>query len=125
AGVKAKFKDASKPNVPLASLSGPVDTGRTWSEDIFLDYAQCGDITNPFDASQLGQPNGTPSSGDLEELQKGLEVHVGGYRINGRDDFMNNDPSRVYTPFIRGETLLWHIVALMDQRAGRATVSKL
>src|SRR4029077_2456171 len=92
AGVKAEFKDASKPNVPLASLSGPVDTGRTWSEDIFLEYAQCGDITNPFDASQLGQPNGTPSSGDLEELQKGLEVHVGGYRINGRDDFMNNAP---------------------------------
>jgi hypothetical protein len=116
-----KFKDAS----PLASLSGPADTGRTYAEDVFLEYAQCGDIANPIEkASQLGQSNGTSPS-DLDGLQSGLAVHVRGYAINGRDDFMNKDPSKVYNPFIRGETLLWHIVALMDQRAGRATVSKL
>jgi hypothetical protein len=108
-----KFKDAH----PLASISGPVDTGRTWSEDVFLEYAQCGDIANPVEEpSRLGQSKPTSAS-DLDGLQKGLAVHVRGYAINARDDFMNNDRTVVYNPFIRGETLLWHIVALMDLKA--------
>jgi len=106
------FQDAD--NKHLASLKGQVDTARTYSENVFLEYAQCGDITAP---DSLVPSKASPV--DLDELQKGLEVHVGGYAINGRDDFMNKDRTAVYNPFIRGETLLWHIVALMDQRAGR------
>jgi hypothetical protein len=111
-GPDAVFQDAD--NKHLASLEGPVDTARKYSENIFLEYAQCGDIVDP---DSLGPSKASP--GDRNELQKGLEVHVGGYAINARDDFMNKDRTAVYNPFIRGETLLWHIVALMDHWAGR------
>ena len=37
---------------PLAALKGPVGEARAYSEDVFLEYAQCGDITNPVTADQ-------------------------------------------------------------------------
>lgn len=105
---------------PLAALKGAVGEARSYSEDVFLEYAQCGDITNPVTADQAPSELTTPSSEDLAALQDGMRLHVGAYQISARNRYYNGNENVVYDPYIRGETLLWHIVALLDQkRAGR------
>jgi hypothetical protein len=108
---------------PLAALKGPVGEARAYSEDVFLEYAQCGDIINPVTADQAPSEPTTPSSEDLAALQDGMRLHVGAYQISARNRYYNGNDNVVYDPYIRGETLLWHIVALLDQKAGRTRVS--
>ena len=85
----------------LAALKGPVATASTYAEDLFLEYAQCQRTLDP----------GT--------LDAGMRLHVLAYRINARNA-LDPDVGRAnaYNPFVRGSTLLMHIVAMLDLKAG-------
>ena len=85
----------------LAELKGPLATARLYSENIFLEYAQC-------------RPEPEMTSLDEEDLQAamqaGMRLHVLSYFVNARN---------YYNPIVRGATLLAHIVDMFDQKAGR------
>jgi hypothetical protein len=118
-------KTTIDPKGPLAALEnkGSVAQARTYSEDVFLEYAQCGDITNPVTADQAPSKPTKPSSEDKAALQDGMRLHVLAYQISARNRYYNKDENLVYDPYIRGETLLWHIVAILDQKVGQTAVS--
>jgi 4-phytase/acid phosphatase len=99
----------------LAALKGPVDTARGYSENVFLEYAQC---------RPLSEISKLKDDAFLDALQAGMRLHVLAYDINARNTNHNVDPSKVYNPYVRGGTLLWHIVAILDQKAGRTTLSQ-
>ena len=98
----------------LAELKGPVETARVYSEDVFLEYAQC---------RSLREISKLKDNEFFDSLQAGMRLHVMDYEINARNANHNVDPSKVYNPYVRGGTLLWHIIAILDQKAGRTAVS--
>jgi hypothetical protein len=85
----------------LAELKGPLATARLYSENIFLEYAQC-------------RPEGKMTSLNDEDLQAamqaGMRLHVLAHMVNARNH---------YNPIVRGATLFAHIVDMLDQKAGR------
>ena len=93
-------------NEPLAGLNGPLTTASSYSEDVFLEFAQC-------------RPEAKMTSLSKERLRvalnAGMRLHVLAYDVNARN---------AYNPLVRGGTLLAHIVAMLDQKAGRAGVFK-
>ena len=96
----------------LAALKGPVATASTYAEDLFLEYAE----GRPIDKMTSLDPATFEA-----DLDAGMRLHVLAYRINARNDTLNPDvgASNAYNPFVRGATLLVHIVAMLDLRAGR------
>ena len=94
----------------LAALKGPVATASTYAEDLFLEYAQCRrkDQMTSLDPATL-----------QADLDAGMRLHVLAYRINARNA-LDPDVGRAnaYNPFVRGSTLLVHIVAMLDLKAG-------
>lgn len=85
----------------LAGLKGPVATATTDAEDIFLEFAQCrpeNELTK-LDGDQLRRT-----------LDAGMRLHVLAYDVNARN---------AYNPLVRGGTLIAHIAAMLDRKAGR------
>jgi 4-phytase/acid phosphatase len=76
----------------LSELSGPVKTASSYAEDLFLEYAQCRPET---------------STG----LEQEMRLHVLAYDVNARNK---------YNPRVRGGTLFAHIVAMLEEKAGRS-----
>jgi 4-phytase/acid phosphatase len=102
---KAAVADAANEGKErLAELKGPLETARSYSEDLFLEFAQC-------------RPEGQMTSLNSEQLRAALEaamrLHVLAYNVNARN---------AYNPLARGGTLLAHISAMLDQKAGRTGV---
>jgi hypothetical protein len=85
----------------LAELDGPLDTASTYSEDVFLEYAQCRPIAEI--APKRGEDKFEAN------LQAGMQLHALAYRVNARN---------AYNPLVRGGTLLAHIVGMLDLKAG-------
>ena len=88
----------------LAGLTGPVATASTYAENIFLEFAQCrpeGEITG-LGGEQL-----------RATLDAGMRLHVVAYDVNARNS---------YNPLVRGGTLIAHIAAMLDHKAGRKGV---
>jgi 4-phytase/acid phosphatase len=104
------IEDGKRPNAAnegkerLAELKGPLETAHSYSEDLFLEFAQC-------------RPEGQMTSLSSEQLRAALEaamrLHVLAYDVNARN---------TYNPLVRGGTLLAHISAMLDQKAGRTAV---
>jgi 4-phytase/acid phosphatase len=88
---------------PLAELDGPLATARSYSEDLFLEFAQC------RSEEQVTEERFRAS------LEAGMRLHVLDYDVNARN---------AYNPLVRGGTLLAHIAAMLDQKAGRTEVLK-
>jgi hypothetical protein len=88
----------------LAGLKGPVATASTYSENVYLEFAQCRPIKDMTDL-----PGGRFDA----SLAAGMMLHVLAYDVNARN---------AYNPLVRGATLLAHIVAMLDQKAGRRDV---
>jgi 4-phytase/acid phosphatase len=101
----------------LAALDGPVGVARSYSEDVFLEFAQC-----RHKSEMTGQDPGKTILGP-EELQTALEngmlLHVVDYDINARNTYNNKNQGKVYNPYVRGGTLLTHIIAMLDEKAGK------
>jgi 4-phytase/acid phosphatase len=92
---------------PLATLTGPIGTASSYAEDVFLEFAQCrpeGEITR-LDRERL-----------LAALAAGMRLHVLDYDVNARN---------AYDPLVRGGTLLAHLAALLDQKAGRPMLGRI
>jgi len=75
----------------LSEVSGPVKTASGYAEDVFLEAAEC----RPIDA------NG---------LDAGMRLHSLAYDFNSRN---------AYNSSARGANLFAHIMALLNQKAGR------
>jgi Calcineurin-like phosphoesterase len=90
----------------LAELKGPVETASSYSEDLFLEFAQC----RPEE-----QMTSLNSEHIRAALEAGMRLHVLAYGVNARN---------AYNPLARGGTLLAHIAAMLDQKAGRTEVFK-
>jgi len=88
----------------LAGLKGPIGTASTYAEDVDLEFAQCRpeDKMTSLDGKQL-----------RAALLAGMRLHVLAYDVNARN---------AYNPLVRGGTLLTHIVAMLDRKAGRKEV---
>jgi 4-phytase / acid phosphatase len=97
----------------LWTLKGPMDDVRTYSEDVFLEYAQCRPLK---DIAKLDDDK------FWDALRAGIQLHVVAYAINARNANHNFDQGKVYNPYVQGATLLWHIVAILDQKVGRTEV---
>jgi 4-phytase/acid phosphatase len=85
----------------LAGLGGPIATASTYAEDIFLEFAQCRpeDEIARLDGAQL-----------RAAIAAGMRLHVLDYDINARN---------AYNPLVRAGTLIAHVAAMLDQKAGR------
>jgi 4-phytase/acid phosphatase len=88
----------------LAGLSGPLATASVYSEDLFLEFAQC---------RPEGQMTSLNSDRLRAALEAGMRLHVLAYDVNARN---------AYNPLVRAGTLLAHIAAMLDQKAGRTGV---
>jgi 4-phytase / acid phosphatase len=88
----------------LAELGGPLNTA-SYSEDLFLEYAQCRAI------AQIAPGNDEDTL--KVYLNAGLRLHVLAYQVNARN---------AYNPLVRGGTLLGHIVGMLDMKAARPNV---
>jgi hypothetical protein len=88
----------------LAGLKGPIGIANAYSEDVFLEFAQC-------------RPEKQMTSLDTEglraALEAGMRLHVLAYEVNARN---------AYNPLVRGGTLLAHVAAMLNQNAGRTEV---
>jgi 4-phytase/acid phosphatase len=89
----------------LAELGGPLNTASSYSEDLFLEYAQCRAI------AQIAPGNDEDTL--KVYLNAGLRLHVLAYQVNARN---------AYNPLVRGGTLLGHIVGMLDMKAARPNV---
>jgi 4-phytase / acid phosphatase len=92
----------------LAALEGPVGVARSYSEDVFLEFAQC----RP-ESEMTGQDPDKTKLGPEElqtALRNGMLLHVVDYDVNARN---------TYNPYVRGGTLLTHIIAMLDEKAGK------
>jgi 4-phytase/acid phosphatase len=99
--------DQGKGGGPLAKLTGPLGTASSDAEDVFLEFAQCrpeGEITR-LDRERF-----------LAALAAGMRLHVLEYDVNARN---------AYDPLVRGGTLLAHVAALLDQKAGRPVLGRI
>src|SRR5262249_43430079 len=85
----------------LAGLKGPVATASTYSENVYLEFAQCRPVKEmtSLDGEQL-----------RAGLRAGMRLHVLAYDVNARN---------AYNPLVRAGTLLAHLVAMPDQKPGR------
>ena len=88
----------------LEGLKGPIGTASAYSEDVFLEFAQC-------------RPEGQMTSLNSERLRSALEagmrLHVLAYDVNARN---------AYNPLVRAGTLLARLAAMLDQKTGRTAV---
>lgn len=115
--VSAKKSSIKGGEKQLASLDGPVGIARSYSEDVFLEFAQC----RP-ESQMTGQNPKIPGLNReqlLSALEAGMRLHVVDYDINARNTYVNEDQRKVYNPKVRGGTLLAHIIAMLDQKAGK------
>ncbi|HTU70300.1 MAG TPA: hypothetical protein VMF11_08240 [Candidatus Baltobacteraceae bacterium] len=78
---------------PVTSEPNPIDTGSTYAESLFLEYAQCGPAF------------------DRRKLAGAMRVHVLEYDVNSRP------PKDSHA---RGGNLFAHIVGLLEEKAGIA-----
>jgi 4-phytase/acid phosphatase len=88
----------------LAALNGPLATASSYSEDLFLEFAQC---------RPEGQMTSLNSARFRAAFEAGMRLHVLAYDVNARN---------AYNPFVRGGTLLAHIAAMLGQKAGRTGI---
>jgi 4-phytase/acid phosphatase len=107
----------------LAALKGPIATASAFSEDVFLEFAQCRPKKEIAQCSQENaqcSPEKEIAKLDAMQLQTDLEagtrLHVVAYDVNARNE---------YNPRVRGGTLLATIAAMLDQKAGRAAYSRI
>jgi 4-phytase/acid phosphatase len=99
--------DPGKSSEPLAKLTGPIGTASSYAEDVFLEFAQCRPIA--------AMTNLAPEP-FLAALAAGMRLHVLAYDVNARN---------AYDPLVRGGTLLAHVAALLDQKAGRPVLGRI
>jgi hypothetical protein len=92
------------PPDPLAAVKGPLVLGQSYSENIFLEYAQCRKLEK--------MAPGLDEKQFYADLQAGMRLHVLSYDVNARNE---------YNPRVRGGTLFAHIVAMLYQKAGLAS----
>jgi 4-phytase/acid phosphatase len=92
----------------LWELGGPLAKASTYAEDVFLEYAQC----RPTAEIAPSLHDAPPLDDETlrTDLQAGMRLHVLAYGANARN---------AYNPLVRGGTLLAHVVAMLDQKAGR------
>ena len=105
-GKKPDLANEGKGNEQLAELKGPLETASSYSEDLFLEFAQC---------RAEGQMTSLNSEHLRTALEAGMRLHVRAYDVNARN---------AYNPLVRGGTLLAHIAAMLDQKARRTEVFK-
>ena len=105
--VVATLAEANQGKDPLAGLKGPIATASTYAEDVFLEFAQCRPET------QMTTLDGERLRADLAA---GMRLHVLAYDVNARN---------AYNPLVRGGTLIAHVVAILDQKAGRTVLSRI
>jgi hypothetical protein len=91
----------------LAALKGPLEPGQSYSESIFLEYAECRKLEKM--APGLHEKVEKDEKQFLVDLQAGMRLHVLSYVVNARNG---------YNPRVRGGTLFAHIVAMLNQKAG-------
>jgi hypothetical protein len=91
----------------LAALKGPLELGQSYSESIFLEYAECRKLEEM--APGLHEKVEKDEKQFLVDLQAGMRLHVLSYVVNARNE---------YNPRVRGGTLFAHIVAMLNQKAG-------
>lgn len=77
----------------LAELRGPVDTGSSYAESLFLEESQCGPALDPG------------------KLAAAMRLHVLEYDVNARN---------AYASRVRGGNIFAHIVGLLEEKAGLA-----
>jgi len=75
----------------LAELRGPVTTGASYAESLFLEQAQCAPAINP------------------DALAAAMQLHVLEYDVNARN---------TYNSQVRGGNIFAHIVGLLEEKAG-------
>jgi 4-phytase/acid phosphatase len=75
----------------LAALTGPVDTGSSYAESMFLEQAQCAPAVDPA------------------KLEAAMRLHVLEYDVNARN---------AYNSSVRGGNVFAHIVGLLEEKAG-------
>jgi 4-phytase / acid phosphatase len=107
--IMSGYKDSTiiKGGSKLAALKGPIATASAFSEDVFLEFAQC----RPKQAMAKSEAEQLPT-----DLAAGMRLHVVAYDVNARNE---------YNPKVRGGTLLATIAAMLDQKAGRAAYSRI
>jgi 4-phytase/acid phosphatase len=92
---------------PLAKLTGSIDIASSYAEDVFLEFAQC---------RPIGQITSLDAARFRAALEAGMRLHVLAYDVNARN---------AYDPLVRGGTLLAHVAALLDQKAGRPVLGRI
>jgi 4-phytase/acid phosphatase len=75
----------------LAELRGPLDTGSSYAESLFLEQAQCAPAVDPA------------------KLAQAMKLHVLAYDVNARN---------AYNPLVKGSNIFAHIVGVLEAKAG-------
>jgi hypothetical protein len=104
-----------KPTRPdqLAALIGPIATGSSFSEDVFLEFAQC------REEDEIAKLDGQLRA----DLAAGMRLHVVAYDVNARNfNPLKPDARNVFNPLVRGGMLLARIAAMLDKKAGHAAL---
>jgi 4-phytase/acid phosphatase len=106
APLASKYKESAiSVDGKLAALKGPVASASNFAENIFLEFAQC----RP--ERELARLDGAQLRSDLAA---GMRLHVLAYDVNARNR---------YNSLVTGETLLAHIAAMFDKKAGRTVLA--